>query len=221
MLHFPHIWWYASQCVVVSNTPLSHVGLYHVYYTIYIIPVAYQESCGCVCPIQLGMACIRNSWICTLHLCGFTILVDYIQRPLISSEMSFSTLFLWTSSCPFIYLLALHSQLHKKLLGGGGICSKANSKFFNLIPLVSVLPVSLAGILGGIIHRVPPFLVAVADPGEQFSMMWYRLLICGPNSEAPLYSPWGKCNIFANRTNLCDHSFAPQPTSAKSWNAIV
>ena len=37
------------------------------------------------------LACIRNSWICTLHLCGFTILVNYIQRPLISSEMSFST----------------------------------------------------------------------------------------------------------------------------------
>ena len=141
MLHFPHIWWYASQFIVVSSTPLSHDGLYHVYYTIYIIPVAYQESYGCVCPIQLGMACIRNSWICALHLCGFTILVDYKQRSLISSEMSFTTLFLWTSSCPFIYLLALHSQL-----------------FFNLIPLVSVIPVSLAGILGGIIHRVPPFL---------------------------------------------------------------
>ena len=34
-----------------------------------------------------------------------------------------------------------------------------------------VMHVSLAGILGGIIHRVPPFSVAVADPGEQFSMM--------------------------------------------------
>ena len=55
--------------------------------------------------------------------------------------------------------------------GAGGICSRANSKFFNLIPLVSVIPVSLADILGGIIHRVPPFLVAVADPGEQFSIM--------------------------------------------------
>ena len=164
---------------------------------------------------QLGMACIRNSWISTLHLCGFTILVNYIQRPLISSEMSFSTV-------PMNKFLPLYNiftgspfSVTQEITrgGGGSICSKANSKLFYLIPLVSVIyvPVSLEGILGGIIHRVPPFFVAVADPGEQFSMMWYRLLICGGNSESPLYSHWGKCSIFANRTNLCDHSFAPNP----------
>ena len=75
-----------SVCSCVKYTPLTCWPLLP-----HLIPVAYQESYGCVCPIQLGMACIRNSWICTLHLCGFTILVNYIQRPLISSEMSFST----------------------------------------------------------------------------------------------------------------------------------
>ena len=168
------------------------------------------------------LACIRNSWICTLHLCGFTILVNYIQRPLISSEMSFSTV-------PMNKFLPLYniftgspfSVTQEITRGGGGGVLVAKQTVF--ITLVSVIPVSLAGILGGIIHRVPPFLVAVADPGAQFSMMWYMymLLICGGNSESPLYSPWGKCGIFSGRADLCDHSFGPNPLQLNPGYAIV
>ena len=130
---------------------------------------------GCVCPIQLGMACIKNYWICTLHLCGFTLLVNSIQRSLIRSERSFSTvpmnkflpLYNIFTCSPF----SVTQEITGEGRGGGGICSRANSKLFNLIPLVSVIPVSLTGIMGSIINRVPPFFVAVADPGEQFSMM--------------------------------------------------
>ena len=94
-------------------------------------------------------------------------MVNYIQRPLISSEMSFSTV-------PMNKFLPLYNiftgspfSVTQEITRGGVFVAKQTV----LITLVSVLPVSLAGILGGIIHRVPPFLVAVADPGAQFSMM--------------------------------------------------
>ena len=206
-----------SVCSFVKYTPLTCWPLLP-----HLIPVAYQESYGCVCPIQLGMACIRNSWIYVHYLYVDSLSWLIIYKGLWSVLRCPFLLFLWTSSCPFIiYLLALHSQLHKKSLGEGGGVFIAKQTV--LITLVSVLPVSLVGILGGIIHRVPPFLVAVADPGAQFSMMWYmyRPFICGGNSESPLYSPWGKCSIFANRTNLFDHSLGPNPLQLNPGYAIA
>ena len=85
----------------------------------HLIPVAYQESYGCVCPIQLGNwpALGIPGYVHYIYVDSLSWLIIY--KGLWSVLRCPFLLFLWTSSCPFIiYLLALHSQC---------ICSKANS----------------------------------------------------------------------------------------------